>query len=81
MHNVVYPELALRNNLTGRVQVRFIVNPRGQVANVEVTQSAHPDLDAAAVQAIEQLKVFAPGRQDGKAIKFYYTVPIKFALK
>lgn len=81
MHNVIYPQEALRNNITGRVGLRFVVTPLGTVADIEVTQSAHPLLDAAAVQAVRQLKRFTPGQEDGKPVRVAFTVPVNFAIK
>jgi protein TonB len=81
MHNTVYPEEALRNQLTGRVLVSFMVTPLGTVADIKVTQSAHPLLDAAAVQAVQKLKRFTPGQEDGKPVKVSFTVPMNFNIK
>lgn len=81
MRNTVYPEDALRNNVTGKVLLSFIVTPIGTVADIKVTQSAHPSLDAAAVQAVQKLKRFTPGKQDEKPMKFTFTVPVSFNIK
>lgn len=81
MRNTVYPEDALRGNVTGRVFLSFTVTPIGTVTDIKVTQSAHPSLDAAAVQAVQQLKRFTPGRQDDKPAKFAFTVPVNFRIK
>lgn len=81
MHNTTYPQEALRGNITGRVTLSFAVTPVGTVADIKVTQSAHPLLDAAAVQAVQQLKRFTPGQEDGKPVRVAFTVPVNFAIK
>jgi protein TonB len=81
MRNVLYPEDALRNNVTGRVLLRFVVTPAGRVADIEVAESTHSVLADAAVQAVQRLKQFTPGKQDGKAVKVSFTVPVSFAIK
>jgi protein TonB len=81
MRNVVYPEDALRNYVTGRVFLRFVVTPDGTIANIEVTESSHPALAEAAVLAVQKLKPFTPGKLDGKPVKVGYTVPVSFAIK
>jgi protein TonB len=81
MRNVVYPEDALRNHVTGRVFLRFVVTPAGRIANIEVTESSHPALTEAAVLAVQKLKPFTPGKLDGKPVKVGYTVPVSFAIK
>jgi protein TonB len=81
MHNTIYPQEALRRNITGRVTLSFAVTPIGTVADIKVTQSAHPLLDAAAVQAVQQLKRFKPGQEDGKPVRVGFTIPVNFAIK
>jgi protein TonB len=81
MRNTIYPQEALRGNLTGRVMLSFVVTPVGTVTDIKVTQSAHPLLDAAAVQAVQQLKRFTPGQEDGKPVRVSFTVPVSFAIK
>jgi protein TonB len=58
-----------------------VVTPLGTVADIKVTQSAHPVLDAAAVQAVQKLKRFTPGQEDGKPVKVSFTVPMNFNIK
>jgi protein TonB len=81
MRNTIYPQEALRSNITGRVTLSFAVTSVGTVADIKVTQSAHPLLDAAAVQAVQQLKRFTPGQEDGKPVRVAFTVPVNFAIK
>jgi protein TonB len=81
MQNTIYPQEALRYNVTGRVLLSFVVTPVGTVTDIKVTQSAHPLLDAAAVQAVQNLKRFTPGQEDGKPVRVSYTVPVNFRIK
>ena len=43
--NVKYPQLAVDNEVTGKVVVQFVVNSDGYVTNVTVTESVNKDLD------------------------------------
>lgn len=79
--NVRYPEMAKENEIQGTVYVRFVVNEKGAVTNVEVLRGVDPLLDAEAIRVVKSLPNFKPGKQRGKAVKVSHSVPIKFALQ
>lgn len=78
---VKYPKDALRARRGGRVFVSFTVTSKGEVANVKVVREVFPSLDASVVQAVEHLKPFKPGLQDGRPVSVSFTVPVTFAIK
>lgn len=78
---VRYPKDALRAQREGRVYVSFIVNRSGRVADIKVVKSLFPSIDAAVVQAVNRLKIFKPGQQDGKEVAVSYTVPVTFRIQ
>jgi TonB family protein len=79
--NVVYPEFARLNNISGRVIIRFCVTSTGGVSQVSVLKGVDPELDAEAIRVVKSLPRFQPGRQSGKPVPVWYMVPITFALK
>jgi len=79
--NVHYPENAVKNNIEGRVMVQFIVDKTGQVTDVKIARSVDEELDAEAVRVAKMLPRFEPGRQDGKPVSVWYTLPIVFKLQ
>ncbi len=79
--NVVYPEVAKENNIQGRVIVKFCVTPTGGVDQVSVLKGVDPELDAEVVRVVKTLHKFKPGKQDGKPVPVWYTIPINFQLK
>lgn len=81
MTNVQYPENAAKNDIQGRVVVQFVVDENGEVGQVKVVRSIDEELDAEAIRVVKTLPKFEPGRQDGKAVSVWYTVPISFKLK
>ncbi len=80
-NNLKYPEEAKKNGVTGKVYVRFAVNKEGMVEKSEIARGVSPSLDAEALRVINSLPKWTPGKQKGKPVAVYYTVPIKFALK
>ncbi|MBN1107558.1 MAG: TonB family protein [Bacteroidales bacterium] len=79
--NTSYPEQAKKNNITGRVIVRFAIAETGKVGNISVLHGVDPDLDAEAIRVCSMLPDFIPGKQGGKAVAVWYMVPITFSLK
>ena len=78
--NVRYPEKAAKNNIQGRVLVRFVVEKTGEISNIEVVRSVDEELDAEAIRVIKSMPNFTPGRQDGKPVAVWYTLPLIFKL-
>jgi periplasmic protein TonB len=76
--NLKYPEEAFNNNIEGKVLVKFVITKDGSVTNASVTRSADPSLDKAALEAIKKLPKFIPGKQDGKPVDVWYSLPIVF---
>jgi protein TonB len=79
--NVVYPEVAKENNIQGRVIVKFCVTPKGGVDQVSILKGVDPELDAEVVRVVKTLPKFKPGKQGGKPVPVWYTIPINFQLK
>lgn len=79
--NIKYPKSARKQGVAGVVVLHFVIERDGSVGDVEVVKSVHPDLDAAAVNAVKQLRMFYPGKAGGKFIRVRYTLPVRFALE
>ncbi|RSK51092.1 energy transducer TonB [Hymenobacter rigui] len=77
---IYYPTEALQQHLEGRIFVQFVVGVTGNVQDVHVSNTTIPVLDAAAVEAVQKLPAFSPGRQLGKPVPVAYTVPITFRI-
>jgi len=80
-NNIVYPAEAKEKNIQGRVTLRFVVKYDGAVGNVKVIKGVDPLLDKEALRVIENLPVWTPGRQGGKPVNVWYSVPVTFQLK
>jgi protein TonB len=80
-NNVVYPEVAKENNIQGRVIVKFCVTSTGGVDQVSILKGVDPELDAEVIRVVKTLPPFKPGKQGGKPVPVWYTVPILFQLK
>ncbi len=61
--------------------LQFVVEKDGQIGEVKIVRSVDPELDAEAVRVIKTMPNFIPGRQDGKPVAVWYTIPISFKLQ
>lgn len=79
--NINYPEIAKENNIQGRVILRFCVTYKGSVDQVTVLKPVDPALDNEAIRVIKSLPAWKPGKQGGKPVNVWYSVPVTFQLK
>ncbi len=75
----VYPELALKARVQGRIVLVINVDEEGNVTEAKV-QSGHPILNDAAVTAVKQWK-YRPTLLNGKPVPVIATVTVVFNLK
>ena len=76
----VYPFEAKRLGYSGTVVLRFIVDSRGDVSDVEVVGSDHGELNRAAVDAMLRWR-FRPGMKNGRRVSTRMEMPMVFSLK
>lgn len=79
--NLKYPEDALQNNIQGKVFIKFVVNRDGSVDRIEVIKGVDPSLDKAAMEVINLLPDFRPGRQNGIPVPVWFTMPVVFVIQ
>ena len=79
--NIQYPANAAKNNVEGRVAVQFVIEKDGRIGEVKIARSVDPELDAEALRVVKSMPNFIPGRQDGKPVAVWYTIPISFKLQ
>jgi protein TonB len=77
---IVYPEIAKRAGVEGKVYVLAFVNEQGIVTKAEIIKGLGAGLDEAALGAVKQTK-FKPGKQRGKPVKVQVSIPIVFKLQ
>jgi TonB family protein len=75
----LYPELAKKAGLEGKVWVKVFIDEQGKVEKALMDSSTNSVFDGAALDAIKQWE-FTPAKKDGKPIKCEIVVPFKFKL-
>jgi protein TonB len=81
--NMKYPEIAIQAGIEGRVSVRFVVEKDGTIGNVNVQKGVPgcPECDKEAVRVIKMMPKWRPGKNGGKAVRSYYSMPVVFKLR
>ena len=75
----IYPELAKRARVSGRVVMMVTVDEQGYVADVRVMEG-HPLLNDAAVTAVKKWR-YSPTSLNGEPVPVIATVTVVFALR
>jgi protein TonB len=78
--NINYPAAATRANISGRVTVQFVVEKDGSIGTVKVLKGIGFGCDEEAVRVIKSMPKWSPGKQNGRAVRVYYTIPVVFQL-
>jgi protein TonB len=79
--NTIYPPIAFDNDITGTVQVSFVINTDGKVVEVALAKGADRYLDKEALRVVNTMPAWKPGKQNGKKVRVKFTVPIRFQLQ
>jgi len=78
--NLIYPEDARHQHISGKVQLSFIVEKDGSISDITVEQSAGHGFDEEAVRVLQQSPVWQPGIKDGQPIRIRYRLPVNFQM-
>jgi protein TonB len=83
--NVRYPETAKKNNISGMVVVKFVVDAEGRVVNPEIVRDIGGGCGAEAVRVVKLMKEqnirWVSGKHRGRNVSVQFNLPIRFALE
>lgn len=77
---IVYPEIAKRTGIEGKVYLLIYVNENGGVDDVKVIKTLGGGCDEAATKAVKETK-FSAGKNKGVPLKVKLSMAITFKLK
>lgn len=78
--NIRYPEKAYKENIQGRVIVKFIIEKDGKVSNPTIVRGIDPELDKESIRVVKEMPAWQPAENNGKAVASYFNLPISFKL-
>jgi protein TonB len=79
--NMVYPPMAMENNIEGKVVLTFIVNKEGAITDIEILKKLGWGCEEAAIKVVKKMPAWSPGRQNGRNVAVKYNLPITFQLR
>lgn len=81
--NLVYPKKERKTNITGTCFISFVVEKDGAISNIKVMRGVKSGkgCDDEAVRVISIMPKWAPGKQNGRAVRVNFILPIKFTLR
>lgn len=74
--NFRYPNIQGDCSIQGKIVVTFTVNEDGNLNDIKVKKSVYSDLDKEAVRVVKSMPKWIPAKQNGKAVKSRYTLPV-----
>lgn len=77
---VIYPDLAKRSGIEGRVIIKILVDKTGDILKQKVEYTDSPLLDKAALDAISKYGKAIPAIQNKQPVACWVSVPINFKL-
>ncbi len=79
--NIIYPEIAKRAGVEGKVFIGFIVEPNGFLSEIQLLKGIGAGCDEEAIRALKLAGNWNPGRQNGKAVRVRMAIPFSFQLR
>ena len=78
--HIQYPQNAYDSHIQGRVIVHFLVKEDGSVGDTKIVRSVFTALDEEALRVVNTLPKFNPAILNGKAVEYWFTIPVVFRL-
>lgn len=80
--HILYPASAIENSIEGKIFIQFVVMEDGSIADVTVAGNRHygAGLEEEAVRVVRSMPKWNPGKEQGNAVKVYFTLPVIFKL-
>ena len=79
--NMQYPRLAAENGISGKVYVSFGIDTDGSVQNPRLLRDIGGGCGAEAIRIVKMMPKWKPGKQQGKAVRMQYNLPVVFDKK
>jgi len=78
--NMKYPAVARRMGVEGAVYVSFVIDREGNISDIQIVKGISAECDKEALRVVKLMPLWKPGKQNGKAVRSRFVLPIKFRL-
>lgn len=81
--NLKYPKEARQNEISGRVNVQFVVEKDGSLSDIIVLRGSELGygIPEEAIRVISTMPKWKPATQSGKPVRSYFTMPVDFTFQ
>ncbi len=79
--NLIYPPLAKKQKIQGKVWLGFIVDKFGNVTSVEILRGIRGGCEEEAARVVRLMPRWSPSYQDGRPVSVKFRLPINFSLQ
>lgn len=81
-NNLIYPEIALENDIEGTVILQFVVEKDGTVSKIKkLNNGVHESLVKEAIRVLKLTSgKWLPGKDGNETVEAYLKIPIRFKL-
>ncbi|TFH94100.1 M56 family metallopeptidase [Porphyromonas levii] len=77
--NIKYPDVAVKENIQGRVMLSFVIETDGSLSDVKVVKGVHEALDAEAIRVVKMMPNWKPASlKDGTLARVAFVLPVQF---
>lgn len=80
---VVYPQMEKEAGIAGTCYITFVVEKDGTITDVKLLRgvSGGPGCDKEAIRVVKSMPPWKAGKQNGRAVRVQFNLPIKFSLR
>jgi len=79
--NLIYPEEAKEQGISGKVLVQFVVNQDGSISEIEIIEGIGFGCDQESVRVILASAPWEPGLRRGEPVRVRLVLPVEFVLE
>jgi periplasmic protein TonB len=79
--NIHYPDAAREAGVDGKVIVKFVVSEDGSISDITVLRDFGYGSADEAKKVVSKMPKWKAGKQNGRPVKVYFTLPITFKLE
>ena len=80
--NIIYPEIAIEMEISGKCFIGFTINENGVISDLKVIKGVDgcPECDVEAMRVINLMPIWMPAKNKGQAVKSKYIIPINYMI-
>ncbi len=83
--NIKYPEIARDANTQGTIFITFVVDENGRITSPQVLRGLNgpgaKECANEAMRVVSSMPAWKAGKQNGKAVRVQYNLPVKFTMR